>query len=130
MRFTKDLAYQHRATQQREGEKDLKEKFAVILILRKLFGLYGLTGEIVQITDDTCRCPDIMIKSIQTVLELDGEIHGSGDDVTRRPRDIERDADYATVDIKCIVINKELTSNYDTGKIAKILEQNGLKRIA
>lgn len=129
MRFTKKLAYQHLAQRKQEGEPDLLDKFGVIGILKECFGLYGLTGEVVQIEDDTCRLPDILIKAHvpPIVIELDGEVHGMGDDVSKRNKDILRDLDYKQAGCKLIIINKEATNGYDPHQVFQIIRDSGLK---
>jgi hypothetical protein len=130
MRFTKTEAWQHLANKKRDGESDLDDKFNVIRILRNHFGLYGLTGEILMIDSESCRCPDIMVKGmIPICIEMDGEIHGSGDQVSKRVKDVDRDKDYQSIGVKLVIINKELTNGYETKKVIKVLEDNGLKRI-
>jgi hypothetical protein len=129
MKFTKTEAYQHLAVRNREGEKDLYEKFKVISILRNEFGLYGLTGEILMIDSESCRLPDILVKGvILIVIELEGEWHGVGDQISKRDKDVIRDKDYHSIGVKLILIYKELTDGYDTEKVIKVLEENGLKR--
>ena len=125
----KKQAWQHLAVKQRVGEKDLKEKFAVIKILREEFGLHGLTGEILMIDSESCRLPDILIKGRPlTCVELDGEWHQFGDQISKRERDVDRDKDYSRMGVKLVIINKELTQGYETEKVIKCLEDNGLKR--
>ena len=128
MRFTKTLAYEHLARKNREGEGDIEDKFLVIGILKEFFGLHGLTGELVQIDCDSYRLPDILIRSIPTtIIELDGGIHGYGDQVTKREKDIQRDEDYKKAGYNLIVINKEETAKYDYHLVIPILQQGGLK---
>ena len=130
MRFTKTQAYEHRAKLNRTGENDITEKFHIILILREKFGLHGLTGEVVKIDEESYRLPDILIKGTKPIIiELDGEIHGMGDEISKRQKDVERDSDYSTNGYKLIILNKQLTNDYQTNEIIKLFEQRGLKRI-
>lgn len=129
MRFNKKQAYEHIARKNQFGEKDIIEKFMVIDILRKEFGLFGLTGEILMIDSESCRCPDILVKSKPLiVLELDGFVHGNGEQISKRDRDVERDKDYGRIGAKLVIINKEETNGYETDKVIRVLEDNGLKR--
>lgn len=130
MRFTKTQAYQHQARLHQEGEEDLMDKFRVIYILRDEFGLHGLTGEVLTIDEDCYRFPDIFIKksSPEIVIELDGEIHGDGDEVSKREKDVWRDKDYLRIGVKLIIINKSLTNGYEKAKVIDCLCQAGLAR--
>ena len=85
MRFTKKLSYEHKAKKNQSGEKDIIDKFDVIDILKNQFGLIGLTGEVITIPGKYYhRMPDIVIKEHDIAIELDGEIHGSGDEISKR----------------------------------------------
>ena len=129
MRFTYTQAYQQLAVRQRDGEKDIKEKFHVIDILREYFGLHGLTWEVVPIDNESCRLPDLLIKgSPLIVIELDGYYHQWGEPIAKLDKDVNRDSDYESVGVKLVIINKELTQGYETEKVIKVLEENGLKR--
>ena len=131
MRFTKTEAYSHRANLNRLGEQDLGDKFNVIRVLRNYFGLNGLTGEILMIDSESCRMPDILIKGRPVmVIELDGGVHGMGDQISKRSKDVDRDKDYEIIGVKLVIINKEITNGYETKKVIKVLEENGLKRNA
>ena len=130
MRLTKTQAYQHLAVKKRFGEKDLWEKFHVIDILRREFKLYGLTGEIFMIDDESCRCPDIFIKTGNIVIELDGGTHQWGEPVAKLDKDVNRDSDYISKGAKLVIINEEQTNGYQTEKVIQVLEENGLKRLA
>ena len=129
MRMTKTLAFENLARKSREGEGDIEDKFHVIKILRDFFGLHGLTGEVVEISEDSCRLPDILIKTNpRTIIEMDGQIHGS-DEITKPERDINRDSDYKKLGFNLIIINKENTLGYSTDKVIKSLQEQGLKLI-
>lgn len=120
--------YEHLARKQREGEGDIEDKFLVIGILRHFFNLHGLTGETVQIDEDSYRLPDIMIKTTtpRTVIELDGPIHGNGELVTKPERDLTRDEDYRKAGYNLIIVNKKQTNNYHYEKVIPVLENGGL----
>ena len=130
MRFTGKLAFEQIARRKSEGEPDLDDKFRIIAILRD-FGLHGLTGEVTKVGDDAYRLPDLLIKNCkpEIVIELDGEMHGNGEQITKRPRDETRDSDYIRNGYRLIIINKEQTNGYETEKVIKLLEENGLKKL-
>ena len=129
MRLTYTQAYQHLAVRNREGEGDLVDKFFVIGILRTYFNMYGLTGEVVKIDDDSYRLPDILVKGqIPIVIELDGGIHGNGDKISKPEKDTTRDDDYRKSGVKLIIINYELTDHYQKEKVIQALEAGGLRQ--
>src|SRR5690348_1415098 len=112
MRLTYKEAFVRLANKKRDGELDMVDKFKVIRTLRNYFGLYGLTGEVLMIDGESCRMPDIFIKNRPPiVIELDGGIHGMGDQISKRDKDVVRDKDYEDLGIKLVIINKELTDN-------------------
>ena len=128
MRMTKSMAYEHLAKRNREGEQDIPDKFKVINILREDFSLYGLTGETLMIDSEHCRLPDILIKGKPTVvIELDGEFHGNGEDISKKDSDIDRDNDYRRLGVKLIIINKLSTNGYEYDQVKQALLQNGLE---
>lgn len=129
--MTRDQAYIHRAQQSQYGEKDIDDKFFIIKILRENYGLYGLTGEIVMIDEQHARCPDILIKArvIPIVIELDGQIHGDGDQVTKRTRDELRDSDYNKAGVQLIIINKSVTKGYQKDLVMETFDNEGLAQI-
>lgn len=130
MRMDKQQAWQHLAVRKRFGEKDLWEKFHVIDILRREFGLFGLTGEILMIDDSSCRLPDILIKtSPLIIIELDGGYHQWNEPIAKLDKDVNRDSDYLEKGVKLIIINEDDTDGYENDKVIKVLEDNGLKRI-
>jgi len=133
LRLTKTLQYEHQAKKKRIGEKDIKDKFDVVSILRKEFGLHGLTGEAIFIPDSYpvqyYRMPDILIEAKDIAIELDGPIHGNGEAVTKRPKDIRRDLDYHKTKYDLIIINYEQTNGYEYNKVISEFENHGLKRI-
>lgn len=127
------LSFENNARKKRPGEKDLKDKFDVIKILRSEFGLHGITGESILIPDSIpvqyYRLPDIVIASHDIIIELDGPIHGNGDDISKRKKDVERDNDYKKTKYKLVIINyEELPKGYGKEKVIHILEKSGLKR--
>jgi hypothetical protein len=127
MRMNKKQAYEHLARAKQISESDLDDKFNVIRILRNHFGLYGLTGEILMIDSESCRCPDVLVKGVIPIcIELDGFVHGMGDQISKRDKDVDRDKDYQSVGVKLIIINKELTDGYDKQKVIEVLIKNGL----
>lgn len=119
----------HRAQFRQYGEKDLIDKFKIIKILKDKFGLHGLTGEMIQIDKDSHRCPDILIKNGREmiVIELDGEVHGSGDGITKRKKDVKRDNDYQAARVREIILNKESTNGYEENLVMDSLVRQGLK---
>lgn len=128
MRFTYTQAFQHLAERNRTGELDLDDKFKIIKILRNVYGLHGLTGEILMIDSESCRLPDILIKGVRPiVIELDGEWHGMGDQISKKERDVQRDKDYESIGVKLVIINKELTDGYETKKVINVLDGNLLR---
>ena len=127
MRFTKTLAYETLAKKTREGEGDILDKFFVIEILRDHFGLHGLTGEIAKIDEDSYRLPDILIKTNpRTCIELEGEIHGNGEQITKRDKDITRDEDYKKAGYNLILIFKQEKLGYTKQNIIDSLIKGGL----
>ncbi len=130
MRFTKKQAFIHLAQRKQEGEKDIVDKFKIIKILREEFGLHGLTDEVLIINEDCCHLPDIFIKTTnpEIVIELDGELHGDGEPISKLARDAQRDEDYARVGVKLVIINKQQTGGYQKEKVIRVLEKNGLIR--
>ena len=129
MRLTYKQAWEHLARSKQTSESDLDDKFKVIRILRNHFGLYGLTGEIIMINGEFCRMPDLFIKDNPPIcVELDGFVHGNGEQISKRDKDVQRDKDYQSIGIKLVIINKEQTEGYSTDKVIKVLEENGLKR--
>ena len=129
MRFTGTLSFENQARKKRRGEKDLSEKFKIINLIHDEFGLFGLTGEVIPIPESYWhRMPDIVIPQRNIVIELDGEIHGNGDAVSKREDDIQRDLDYPKAGFKLIIINKQETNGYQKEKVLEVLEKNGLTK--
>lgn len=127
MRLTKTLSFEHKSRLKQLGEKDIKEKFVLIKLLRKQFDLLGLTGETIQIPNTIYhRMPDVTIPQKNIVIELDGEIHENDDELTKLERDKDRDLDYKEAGYKLIIINKESTNGYKTENVIQVLEKNGL----
>ena len=124
MNFTKQGAYIHRARQKQEGELDIVDKFRIIKILREQFGLHGLTGEIVMISEDKCRCPDILIKTKlkPIIIELDGLCHGEPQLPTKKT--VKRNDDYEEIGILNIIINKEETKDYREDLVIEKLKKS------
>ena len=58
------------------------------------------------------HCPDATaeIQGYMVAIELDGPIHGYGDDISITRKTLERDMDYHKARIPTIVINEELLS--------------------
>lgn len=127
-RLTKTLAYEHIAKKKQVGEKDIIDKFDVIKLLKSEFNLIGLTGEPIFIPESVPvqyhRMPDITILEKNIVIELDGEIHGNGDEVTARSKDLNREPEYKRAGFRLIVINKEDTQGYKKDLVLKILEDS------
>lgn len=134
MRMTRDLAWEHYTRTKQIGETDLSSKFFLSRILFARFGLYGLTDERIIIPNGFAeyRLPDVFVKARvpQLAFELDGYIHGDGDEITKRHSDEERDYDYSLViGLNEIIINRSLTLNYQEEKIVKIIEDAGVKQL-
>ena len=122
MKINKNRSWIHYRNKQRDSESDTDDKFKIIDILRRNFSLYGLTGEMVLLDGGRYRLPDIFIKKDRIVIELDGGIHGFGDDITKNESDYARDSDYHNNNYRLIVINKEITDGYQEEKVLKILK--------
>lgn len=137
MSITNKRSWIHKARKEREGEGDIPEKFKVIRILRDHFDLHGLTGECICDWEDQAlppkiiefRFPDIFIKTEQIAIELDGEYHGFGDDLTISDQTVQRNLFYDRLGIQCITLNKKMTQDYDEGLIIECLRLAGLKKI-
>lgn len=126
MRFTRNLSFEHQAVKNRRGEKDLTEKFKIIGWIYEKMGLIGLTGETIVIPDhpkNRCRFPDIVIPQKNIVIELDGGVHGSGDDISKREKDKDRDNDYKEAGYKLVIINEEKTDGYSENLVMIEMEK-------
>ena len=129
-RLTGKLSFEHQAKRKRKGEKDLTEKFKLINLIHDEYGLFGLTGELISIPDRKLnyhRMPDIVIPQKNIVIELDGFIHGNGDEISKREDDKQRDQDYKDAGFKLIIINEQQTNGYEISKVLQVLETNGIK---
>ena len=130
MRFTGKLSFEHRANKNRTSESDTTDKFNIIMLLYEKFSLIGLTGEMIPIPDggpDRYRLPDITIPQKNIVIELDGAIHGFGDKISKKKRDVYRDEDYKTAGYKLIIVNKETTKGYRKDLVETVFLENGLR---
>jgi very-short-patch-repair endonuclease len=116
----------HQARKSDNYSWDYKEKDKVNWILREHFGFAGVFDEPVGTREDH-RFPDIYVRHRCLVIELDGEYHGSGDDISTSAKDSGRYEWFRQHGFKLIVINKEATDGYDEQKIIDRLVAKGLK---
>lgn len=130
MKFDGTGRYVSRAMQSWSDDGDINEKFRLIRILRERFGLYGLTGERLTTLEGEWIKPDVFVKSSepQIAFELDGDIHGLGDDITTTDSTWKRNERYAKLNVKLIIINEALTK-YEDQEIIEVLKLHGLKEI-
>ncbi len=129
-------AWRHLANKNRTSESDINDKFALIKILKEKFGLYGLTGEALEIPPGghaSHRLPDVFVKNNKPrwILELDGLVHGYGDEISKRWFDVEKDYD---LDLYCAAhtntikqhISYASTNGYQREKVIELLIQAGM----
>ncbi len=106
---------------------DWKEKELVNIILRQYFGAGGCFDEPIGTKEDH-KFADICVKSRSIVIELDGEKHGSGDEISTSKYDYDRHDWYKRHGFTLYVINKEDTDGYDEKKVIERLVTMGLKK--
>lgn len=130
MKFDGTGRHVSRAMQSWSDDGDINEKFRLIRILKEVFGLYGLTGEHLTTLEGEWIKPDVFVKSSepQIAFELDGDIHGLGDDITTTDSTWKRNERYAKLSVKLIIINEALTK-YEDQEIIEVLKLHGLKEI-
>ena len=126
MNLTNKRSYVHKARKSDNYKYDLDEKDKVRKILLERFGLYAFEDEVITWSEEH-RYPDLFIKSEQTAIELDGEGHGFGDDITTTDKTWKRNRFYEDIGMKLIIINKAVTE-YEEDKIIQCLELHGLEK--
>lgn len=124
----KDRKWAQKAIKEGDAEVDIPEKFRVIKILEKHYGLHGLTGEAVVIPrTGWARFPDVFIKAhvpqIAILLHGDAPFHTEGS-----VKEAEVKLDYESAGVKLIIIWEALT-DYTTEKIMEVLDDAGLQRV-
>ena len=129
MNITNKRSWVHKARKEGRVLGDVDQKFKLIEILREEFGIHGLTDEVVYDMEGNFRRPDVFSRAYKIAFELDGEYHGSGDEVSMSEQTRERNAFYNRQGIQCIMINKEMTEGYDRDLVIECLRLGGLKRI-
>jgi len=129
LKFDKKSSWEGRAKKKQEGGSDRDDKFQVIAVLKNHFGLYGLTGEAFETADQEWVFPDIFVKSSepQIAIELDGEVHGLGDEMTTTDKTFKRNGRYERLGIKLIILNKIQTDGYEDSCVIEVLKNQGLK---
>lgn len=122
-------AHIHRANKKRTSESDIPDKFRVAKILKANFGIIALTDEIVQTPGGyaSYRKPDLYSKDRRIAFELDGLIHGYGDEVSQREKDWRKLEDYKLIQLEHYVINSAVTNGYDKKLVITELIKQGLK---
>src|SRR5690242_2108415 len=115
MKLDGKQSFIHNAQRKMRSESDIPDKFKIIKILREEFGLFGLTGEAIQINEYKCRWPDVLVKANipMIAIELQGHIHGYGEPISESQRDVQRNTDYQfRTDIKLIKLGINQTNGY------------------
>ena len=132
---TKKKLFVHRANRNRTSESDIPAKFRVIGYAKKHFGLRGLTDEVIKIPDGAAsyRRPDILFKPQERtqgfVILLHGGIHGSGDEVSTRGKDVAALEDYAKANMLVMELYAELTENYSEDFVIRAFQLLGFQRL-
>ena len=125
--MTKPGRFINEAKKHQEDEGDLEEKFRVIFLLKKYFGLHGLTGEAIAIPrTGWARFPDVFIPAHDPQIAI--LLHGDAPFHTERGRKEKGvEADYESAGVKLIVI-WESTTKYKSEAILHVLDDAGLER--
>ena len=129
MNLTNKRSFVHRANKRRTSESDIPDKFKVMAILKKHFGIITLTDEAIPTPSGhfDYRNPDLFDKQNQAVYELDGEVHGWGDEISVRERDQRKLDDYDKIGMKYYIINSAVTRGYSEDLVVSELKKQGLK---
>jgi hypothetical protein len=125
-------SHQHRANRNRTSESDIPDKFRVMAIIKKYFNIRTLTDEVIPIPKGyaTYRQPDLLAKHPRRIVfELDGLVHGNGDEVSFRERDERKLNDYESIYQEYYVINSAVTDGYEESKVVTTLLEQGLRPI-
>ena len=118
-------SFVHRANRNRKEESDIPDKFKVIYILKRRFGLSCITGEALEIPGKQyARYPDIFVKNHNPSLAilLHGGWHGYGE--IKRDYDVKAEVDYALLSgVKLIEIYAYQTDNYEEEAIVQHMQE-------
>jgi len=119
----------HRARKLDSYNWDEDDKQKVIDIVRTSFGIH-LIRDAVVVHNGKARYPDLKSTNYSPLLfvELDGEYHGAGDEITETTRTGRRNEFYQKQNLQLIVINKEATEGYKKERVIEVLEANGVSR--
>lgn len=122
-------AHIHRANKKRDSESDIPDKFRVAKILKDNFGIIALTDEVVLTPGGYAnyRKPDLYNKTRKIAFELDGIIHGYGDEVSQREKDWRKLEDYKLIKLEHYVLNSAVTNGYAEDFVVSELIRQGLK---
>ena len=119
----------HRARRSDNYGGDDDDKQILIDILRDNFGIHSVRGDVVHTIRNTVRYPDVTTTDYLPTLylELDGEYHGFGDDISTSNGTFRRNKDYEDLGYRLIVINKLDTDGYNKRKIVALLKAHGIR---
>lgn len=122
--ITRKRSYIWRARKSDNYKGDDKEKQFLIDLLWSDFGIASIRPEPILTTSGKHRFPDLRSTNTNPIyyFELDGEYHGSGDDISTSAQTWERNRDYDKLGYRLIVINKEATDGYDKKKVRMLLK--------
>jgi len=125
--LTNRYSYVHKARKSDNYKSDEEDKQNFINLMWDCFRIACIRGDAFMGFDGKTVLPDVKTTnySPETYFELDGEYHGSGDDVSTTDKTWRRNARYDKAALRMIAINKADTNGYEPKKVLKILAMNG-----
>ena len=126
--LTNRRSFMHRARKSDGYQGDEDDKQRVISIIVKFFGIHCVRSDLIDVGLNG-RIPDLRSTDTNPVyyIELDGEYHGFGDELTTSQKTERRNREYEEKGLELIVINKAQTNGYEEKKVIDLLLQQGLK---
>ncbi len=124
----KNRKWAARAIKDASGETDMNEKFRVIKLLREVYGLHALTGEVLEIPRTKWyRYPDLFIPTVHPQIAI--LLHGDAPWHTEGSKsELSVMMDYDSIGVKLIIVWEALT-NYEDKKILEVFDSAGLERL-
>ncbi len=127
--LTNKRSYVWRARKSENYKYDDDDKQRVIDILWQEFGIAAVRGDPIETASGRRRIPDLRTTNHCPAfyVELDGDYHGFGDDLTTSDATFRRNEDYERLGAKLIVINKSESDGYSKKFIVEKLKILGIK---
>ena len=130
MNITGKRSYIHTARKSDSYSSDEEDKQMLIDLLWSEFHISAIRPEPFMANDGRRVFADVMSTNQpegNIYFELDGEYHGSGD-ISTSDKTWRRNHRYDEAKKTLIVINKEMTNDYEKSKIIELLKAQGFKK--